>query len=1118
MAMSRMNAAWLLACSAGLCISAGALAQQQQQRDRNQDDTYSPGYGQRDQYSRQDPYDTTQGRMRQRPQYDQYGNRIGQQDQQFDAYGNRINRGQQQGRQSGLPPYGQRDFGTEQDTWPGRQSQYPGSGNSYGTRDWQQDDRWNQQSQNRSQSSQGGYDPYGTQRSSQMRSGQNQYGQSGQFGQENRSGQSQFGQSRSGMTQSGQQSQQYGQSQQGQAQPDRWSTQNRRDQWGNDQQEHWDMQRQDRFGPDRWDSQDQQSRRSSGTDDNWPGRQTEFPGQGNAYGARDGFSQDQGSQYDTSSRQSGSQQRYGQGSESGMNSQQQAQRRQQQQRQQQFGQRSQPQSGAEQSSQGQSTRQYGSGSQQRSGQQYGQGYQYGGSQAQSGQSGSNQSGSTQSSSTQYGSSQHMQSGSGQQLSGQVQNVTVRELQGERHILALVNTSSGPQWIDLGNEEDAQQIRTQITQGKQITFSASPTTISGQQVMVAQNVQIDGQTIQLGSSGQSFAGNDPSMSSQRTQTFQSSAGHMEGSIQTVQTTTIQGEQHLVVSLQTDQGVKQIDIGPANEVQHLRTRLVEGERLIVTARPGSGQTLVAQTLDLNGETIPLGGRSFEQRSYTETYATNETPQRQQVQTQTYSQSSGPMQIDGTIDTVLVRNLQGDRHLLTLIDGDSGFHWVDFGMLDDLQQFRDVIEQGQRVQLTAIPSQSAGQTLLVAQDVQIEGRRLPLVTTYREERFSSTSMPQQQQQQSWQTYSQSSSGGNQITGTVEQIDVRNLEGERHLVTLIQGDRGYQWIDLGPWEQVQHVRSMLQEGAQVQLQASPSQSSGQTIYVAQTVSVNGQSIPLSGGSGQNFATNEQSWQQQSWSQQQSRQSQSQQGGQQMQGTIQSLTTTTIQGERYLVARVNTDQGVQQISLGPVSQASQLRSQLQEGQQISFSGRPQQIEGQTIYITQNVKVDGRTIQTGGVQGGQQSWDNQQNWDRNRDMDRDWDRNRNLGQNQDRDWDRNTMNQDRSWERNPSPGGDRNWDRDFDRGSNQSLDYNRDMDRPRPSDDDSVYSPSQRDQSPPYGRAHGYRANRGMEQQTGAPGRRMGQQNREQDYRTRSEMERERERRQRQSNPEDEDR
>jgi hypothetical protein len=950
MRMSHTNPAWL-AAAAGLCLTPALFAQSQ-----TDDDVYRPQQrpqqqqrqAQQRQQQRQSDYSST---------YDQYGNRR----TQYDAFGNPIYPGDSQfGRQQGRDPYNQQ-YG----------QQRPMDTTDRSVRD------------NR-------FDPYGQQRSTygtpqQRRTTQQQYDRPGQ--------------------------------QRTQYDLDRPMRDDRFDPYGQ-QRRTEDQYPYDRSDPvhrdegmtgrryDREPSTDMQPQ------DRWPGAQDRFPGQGNAYGVRpegqDQWSgehdrymqrqypdqyQDQQSWQREQDAQMRPRSQGQQDSRSDQSWQNQNQQNRQSQQSWQTQQRSQSdwRNGQQPSWQGQQNRQ----------------------QTQTWDTLRNREMDRSRDMSQQQTWQSRQSTTQQmqatatQLSGSVDRVTVRTIQGQDHLLALVTTDNGYQWVDLGDAESAQSFRQHISRGGQLTFSGSATDMGGQQVYVARSISVNGQTIPISGTSavttrEFYGTTQPQQESWRQTRTVESGSQLQGTVQTITTTTIQGEPQMVVVLDTDRGPQRIALGPVNEVRQYVEQIQEGRPLSLTIVKGDDDTVFARSLVIDGRTVTLP--AVQQQTFTT---------REFSQPQSWRSSAG--RVEGVIHSVTTTTIQNEPHLVVWLDTERGFQQVDLGPASEVEHLRAQFQEGQTLLVTARPGPE--QDVLIAQTVMLDGRTIPLggrsfeERTFEQRSFTSTPEPQVQ---TWQTQTHQNTSPMTIAGTVDTMLVRNLNGERHLLTLIDGEGGFHWVDLGPLESVRHLRGQINEGQRIELTASPSEISGQSVYVAETVSVNGQMIPLTTTMTQTrrFSTNEpaqrfQSREQRNWTNQRSTTFAP------LSGTVQTVTTTTIQGEPFLVAKVRTDQGLRQVNLGPAAQARSFQSLIREGQQITFQGSPQTLNNQTYYTAQSFTVDGRTIRTG--------------------------------------------NQ-------PDDGAQ---------------------------DDTQDQNMSGDQQNPPYGRARGYRDNRGMDPLTGQPGRRRGQQNAE---------------------------
>jgi hypothetical protein len=470
--------------------------------------------------------------------------------------------------------------------------------------------------------------------------------------------------------------------------------------------------------------------------------------------------------------------------------------------------------------------------------------------------------------------------------------------------------------------------------------------------------------------------------------------------------------------------------------------------------------------------------------------------------------PGMLDGRIQQVAFRNLQGSEHLTVLLDSDRGPNWVDLGPVASQQQLLSALLRGDNLQIDATPAQ-AGQ-YFVARTINVEGRTIPVPST--------TSMYQSTTAQNYgtsePTYSSSTTQvlGNTLNGTVRTVEVRNLDGDEHVVVLLNSDRGPNWVDLGPVSVMREHRNLIREGETITVSAAPAPG-GEQYFVARNLTVRGREIPIQTTSTFESRTIESA---SSFDHQAQMRSSSS-----LSGSVQDVQVRTIDGERHIVALVNTDRGANWIDLGSEESAQQFRNQIREGTTITVQASP--ASGGEYFVASNLNLSGRSfpIQTSSttMRSSQQTFGTTDQAFDSQQRQQDW--RTQQGQNQQQDW-RQQQNQNwqqQNWYQNqsgqsgqqsPSSGSqtrnyyqnqndqyqrDQQWrqndyynqqrsqpqqNRDF--YQNQNDQYQRDQQFRQ---NDPYY---QQQQQPPYGRAQGYRENRGMDPLYGEPGRRTGQQ------------------------------
>ncbi len=619
-----------------------------------------------------------------------------------------------------------------------------------------------------------------------------------------------------------------------------------------------------------------------------------------------------------------------------------------------------------------------------------------------------------------------------------------------------------------------------------------------------------------------------------QSMQSST-RVTGTVQNTQVTTVRGEQHMIVSLETEEGVRRVDLGPVSELRQYRSTLVEGSPLVVSVSGGDGGTLAANTIEIDGREIPV---AVETRT-----------------TRTYTSGAGPTagMLDGTIQQVLVRTIEGDRHLVILLDSDQGPSWVDLGPLDAVQHLRDTLMQGVTLMVDAQPA-PGGDDYLVARTINLRGQQIPLGTST----YQSTT-------RTYYGTSEPDPMGSTLSGTVQTIQVRSLDGDRHIVVLLDADRGPTWVDLGPLDAAREFEQFLEEGATLRLTAAPAPS-GERYFVARQLNVSGRTIPIQTSTTYESRTYEQ------FSSGSSGGSVQAQSGTSLDGTVRTIQVRNIEGDRHIVVLLDGDAGPRWVDLGLADDAEEFRHILREGATLRVSASPApggkqyfvarqlNVEGQTIPIRSSTTYESRSTYYGTTEQGdlqqqsmqrQQEWQQQQqqqNWyEREQQQDRqqsrnqqgsqqDWQQQNWYEQNQQRrqqqpDWQQQRWNNQGAQQRpQQSPWGtqgdyesDRSTGRQYQPyyGEQEDTEYGRQNPAYRqrqnrafdPLEDDQYFNEQARRQQrlmqdPPYGRAEGYRDNRGMDPLTGDPGRRMGQQSRQQqEYQRQLQQQREDERR-----------
>jgi hypothetical protein len=441
--------------------------------------------------------------------------------------------------------------------------------------------------------------------------------------------------------------------------------------------------------------------------------------------------------------------------------------------------------------------------------------------------------------------------------------------------------------------------------------------------------------------------------QQSQQTQQSMTTTTGTIESIRTATLRGERHLIVFVDSDRGYQQIDLGPIHQVRQIADSLQEGGRITIagsSATIGGRQVLLADRVQVDGRWIPAGySQQFQQR----TFGTTEWQQSGQQWTQQGGMSQQPQWFTGTVQSVTTTNVQNQQHLLITLNTDRGPQQVDLGPVKEIQELRSIIREGKNLLVSGVHDQQQGRQIIKAHTISFP-------TGHSE--MSQQQGQMQQRGQFEQRHVFETTQSQSFEGTVQSVQVTNIANEQHLVISLHTDEGVKQINLGPANQVQHLRTSLREGQELSISGSQKQMDGKPMIVAQTLELDGQRLQVNQQFVQQHQQTTQQWtqQEQQWNQQQQRilgTVEDDQDTTSLSGTVQSVTTTRIDDKDMLVVSLNTPQGAQRIILGESDKVAHIRNQLREGSQVSLKAKQTQKQGQTFFKAKSVTVNGQTIE-----------------------------------------------------------------------------------------------------------------------------------------------------------------
>ncbi len=189
------------------------------------------------------------------------------------------------------------------------------------------------------------------------------------------------------------------------------------------------------------------------------------------------------------------------------------------------------------------------------------------------------------------------------------------------------------------------------------------------------------------------------------------------------------------------------------------------------------------------------------------------------------SRPIQVRGEIMHTSQVEIPGIHEPLVVaaVRGQQGMAWVSLGGAEDLENSTQMLQQGQQLQAWGPALEVNGHMIVLAQEADVRGQRLPIDQVAREER-----------------------GGEhqQLRGTIMTVRRVQLPGSNEALVLgqVRTQHGHERIvDFGPENELQNLR--LRQGEDVRITGQQFRFMGHRLVLAHRLHANGHTVTLGQG-----------------------------------------------------------------------------------------------------------------------------------------------------------------------------------------------------------------------------------------------------------------------------------
>ena len=297
-----------------------------------------------------------------------------------------------------------------------------------------------------------------------------------------------------------------------------------------------------------------------------------------------------------------------------------------------------------------------------------------------------------------------------QVSGAIastKRVSVRDTQ---HLIATVEQENGRRIVvDLGPANKLNNI--DLQQGDRLSARGPAILVGDKRIMLAQQVQVNGQPAQIQRSGR----------------------QLNGTVVRVQNPSVSGEKHRLVTLETSDGRNLlVDLGPTRNLQDLEIK--EGDEITVSGpmvRVQDRRVVMARqvTTDEGRHQINRRFGSKEGQQNQQQQTSRSSRERQNSQNRQASQNrqqerqaSQSRQVSGEVLSKRRVTVRGTERLMTDIRTSDGSQvTIDLGPVEQLNQSDIQISQGDQITARGTPLRVEGQRVLVANELQASNQSI-------------------------------------------------------------------------------------------------------------------------------------------------------------------------------------------------------------------------------------------------------------------------------------------------------------------------------------------------------------------------------------------------------------
>ena len=372
--------------------------------------------------------------------------------------------------------------------------------------------------------------------------------------------------------------------------------------------------------------------------------------------------------------------------------------------------------------------------------------------------------------------------------------------------------------------------------------------------------------------------------------------IHGHVVSQNTTNVQGKQHLVVTIKSqddENETTQADLGPKKSLQDLD--LSKGDKLTVqgpVVKVDGRRVLLAQQIDANGQSrkIDRNGQRF----------------------------------SGKIDDLRTVKVQGSKHQLAILASDSDKDTKTIVDLGAKNRGQLDLQRGDRITVKGAPVKIKDKRVVLAFEVRHDGQTTSID---RSSDFGTQQDRQRESQNRLQSGQQSRQQFQSLTGQVSRIKTISVRGKEHQAAILKTNDGESILaDLGPKDQ---SKIELQKGDRLTVRGPMVRANDQRVVLVTSVRQNGEHTTLRRPGTRYSDANQQS----------------------VSGTVSEIRTAKVRGEQRQLVMVKTDQGkMVLVDLGP---ADSLEAELSKGDKITASGAALKAGDQQVLVAFELKTDG---------------------------------------------------------------------------------------------------------------------------------------------------------------------